>query len=191
MPLIKFRESSPDTPQGSKSHDLNLSKLWLFKHLTSLDLDPFDNVYILGSWYGSMGLFLLSSKISFEQAYNIDINREKTQYVAHMMKRMKMNDKIHSITQDCNDTEFKGDRVLVINTSTNDIEGRGWLDHIPSGAVVALQGKNHQEFNDNGIDTLNKFNRAYPLSETLFVGHLTLEDVKRDAYQRFMKIGIK
>lgn len=191
MDILTFRESSPDTPRGSVSHDLNLSKLWLFNHLTKLDLDPFDNVYILGSWYGSMGLFLLSSKINFEQAYNIDINREKTQYVAHIMKRLKMNDKIHSVTQDCNDVEFKGDRVLVINTSTNDIEGRDWLEHIPRGAVVALQGKNQQEFDDNGVDTLDKFNRAYPLSETLFVGHLTLEDVKGEPYQRFMKIGRK
>lgn len=190
MSLIKFKESSPDTPRGSVSHDLNLSKAWLFHHLEKLGLTKFDFVYILGSWYGSLGLFLLDSQIEFDRAINIDIDPQKSETVAHVMKRMKLNDRIHTLTQDCNITEFVGNNPLIINTSTNDIKERDWFDHIPSKTVVVLQGKNNQEFS-NGEETLDQFNQAYPLSETLFVGHLTLEDVQGEPYQRYMKIGIK
>lgn len=190
MDILKFHESSPDTPRGSVSHDLNLSKAWLFHHLEELGLDHFDLVYILGSWYGSLGLFLLDSRIKFDRAINIDIDPAKSETVAHVMKRMKLNDRIHTLTQDCNTTRYQGENPLIINTSTNDIEGRNWFNHIPAGSAVVLQGKSNQEFS-NGEDTLDRFNQAYPLERTLFIGHLTLDDVQGEPYQRYMKIGRK
>jgi hypothetical protein len=184
-----LNESSPDTPLGSISPDLNLSKLWLCNMLKKFELTKFDNIYILGSWYGSMGLFLLTKGIEFDDAYNIDWDHEKTTNVMHMLKRMKLNDCIHAVRADANDIEYKGD-CLVINTSTNDIEGRDWFDNIPSDTPVVLQGKSDQE-KSNGEDTMEKFNRAYPLSQTLLLDFLTVEDVKGNPYSRFMKIGYK
>lgn len=188
---IKLLDSSPDTPEGSITKDLNLSKMWLFKQLESLDLTSFDNVYVLGSWYGSIGLFLLDSSLNFDKCWCIDIDHEKVEFNMHYLKRMKMLNKIMPVKADVNKVKYQGDKMLIINTSTNDIEGMGWYRHIPNGTVCVFQGKDHQELNNNGIDTLKKFNIAYPLSETLFLGHLPLDDVHGDPYLRFMKIGIK
>lgn len=188
MPIIN--ESSPDTLRGSFSKDLVLSKLWVCKELVNLDLVKFDTIYILGSWYANMSLFLVDRYFDFDHCYNIDWDREKTEQASHILKCMQLSDKIHTVRADANSVKFTGDRILVINTSTNDISGRDWLDHIPKGAVVVLQGKNHQE-DSNGIDTYDKFIRAYPLTKTEFTGFITLDDVRGDPYQRFMKIGIK
>lgn len=190
MDLIKLIEFSPDTPSGSRSHDLDLSKLWLCQWLKSSGHNHFDTVYILGSWFGSLSLFLLSKHIKFDHAYNIDWSHEKTQYVDHVMKRAGLNHKIHSVAKDCNDIEYQGKNILVINTSTNDIEGRDWFNRIPSGTLVAFQGRDNQGIS-NGIDTLQKFDRAYPLSKTLLLDSLVLTGVDDDIYQRFMKTGFK
>lgn len=182
--------SSPDTPQGSISPDLNLSKLWLCNVLRKLDLVSFDNVYILGSWYGSMGLFLISKHIQFSDIYNIDISNQKTQTVAHMLKRMHLNNHIHAVCMDANELQYHGHRILVINTSTNDIAGVEWFDTIPSGSCIVLQGKDHQD-NSNGIETLSAFDFEYPMDRELFLSKLLLRDMQGNNYHRFMKIGIK
>lgn len=184
-----LKEYSPDTPQGSITPDLNKCKLWLCRKLHELDLVKFDNIYVLGSWYGSMGLFLVNKHIKFNSLYNIDWDTEKTEYAAHVIKRMKFNN-IHSVRADANEVEFVGDPILVINTSTNDIEGLDWLDNIPAGSLVALQGRDHQG-DSNGIETIERFDRAYRLSRTLYLGTIVVKDYEGYPYLRFMKIGIK
>lgn len=187
---MNLNEFSPDTPAGSRTRDLNVSKLWLCRELQRLGQDQFDSVYILGSWYGSMSMFLVNKHIVFDHCYCIDWDHEKTEYTAHVLKRMKLNNHVHAIRQDANTIEYKGDRILVINTSTNDIQGRDWLERIPSGSLLALQGRDHQA-EPNGIESLPKFDRAYQMSETLLLDYIVLEGVEGDIYTRFMKIGIK
>lgn len=182
---MKLSEYSPDTPAGSKTHDLNLSKLWLCRELKRFGLDQFDNVYILGSWYGSMPMFLLNKHIVFDQCFCVDWNHEKTSYVN------KLNlPNVQAIEQDANTIKYKGNQILVINTSTNDITGRDWLRNIPTGSVVAMQGRDHQHEFSNGIETLQAFNRAYPLEETLMLDSLPLTGVDGEIYSRFMKVGL-
>lgn len=188
---IKVIENSPDTPKGSVTKDLNLSKMWLFKKLESLKLTEFDNIYVLGSWYGSLSLFLIESSLKFKTCYCIEIDREKVEYTRHYLKRMQLLGKIQSVLADANEIEYKGEQVLVINTSTNDIDEMVWYDNIKPGTLCVFQGRDHQAFGGNGIDTLKKFNQSYTLSETLFLGHLPLDDVHGDPYLRFMKIGYK
>ena len=185
-----LREYSPDTPSGSLTKDLVRSKLWLCTKLQNLGLDKFSSVYILGSWYGTMGLFLLHKRIEFDRAYNIDWDFEKTRYVDHLLKRLKLRDRISAIQMDANDIDYKGEPILVINTSTNDMEGLDWLNNIPRGSVVALQGRDHQG-DSNGVETLDRFDRVYKLRETLYLGSIVVEDYEGYPYLRFMKIGIK
>ena len=185
-----FKESSPDTPKGSLTPDLNKSKLWLCKVLHRFELEVFDRVYVLGAWYGTMGLWLLSQKIKFDKLYNVDWDREKTEYIDHEMKRAQLYGKIQAVRADANQVKYEGDRILVINTSTNDIRGLDWLRNIPAGSVVALQGRDHQE-DSNGIETIESFDLAYPLRETLYLGSIVVEDYEGYNYLRFMKIGIK
>lgn len=182
-------ESSPDTVKGSISQDLNRSKVWMFEALKKKGLTSFDTIYMLGTWYGSMNYFLLRSKIEFKQAINIEIDREKVEFMNRLIKKLG-DDRLSVEYADANEFEYVGDNVLVINTSTNDIEGKGWLRHIPYGTACVFQGKNHQE-NNQYIDSLRDFDNAFPLNETILLDRLLLEDVHGNPYHRYMKIGYR
>jgi hypothetical protein len=191
MLTLELFEDSPDTPAGSRTADLNLGKLWLLTELNRLGLDSFDTVYVLGSWYGSMGPYLLDKKIKFRTAYLIDIDPKNTDWVQEMTKKLGINDRVIAVTQDCNTTDFKGDRILVINTSCNDVANEGWFEHIPQGAVVALEGRDGQSDNaTNTTQTLDSFHAEYPLEETMILDKIRLKGYD-DSYNRFLKIGVK
>ena len=192
MLAIELFEDSPDTPQGSRTEDLNLGKLWLLTTLKQLDLDEFDNVYVLGSWYGSMGPYLLYKQLDFDTAYLVDIDPKNTEWTQRFNHQLGIEDKIIAVTQDCCQTQFVGNNILVINTSTNDIPRTKWLDNVPPGSVVAIQGRDGQPNNpDNLAQDLKTFNQRYPLSQTLALDSIKLQGVEGDSYNRFMKIGIK
>jgi hypothetical protein len=187
----EINEDSPDTPAGSRTKDLNLGKLWLLTELKRLGMDEFDTVYVLGSWYGSMGPYLLDKHIKFDTAYLIDIDPKNTEWVQDMTKKLGINDRIIAVTQDCNTTDFKGDRVLVINTSCNDIENLGWFDNVPQGATVALEGRDSQPDNaTNTTQDLDTFHAEYALEETYVLDKIKLKGYD-DSYNRFLKIGVK
>jgi hypothetical protein len=192
MLAIELFENSPNTPQGSRTEDLNLGKLWLLTTLNRLGLDEFDNIYVLGSWYGSFGPYLLYKNIKFDTAYLVDIKPKNTEWTQRLNRQLGIEDKIVAVTQDCCDTEFVGDRILVINTSTNDISNTQWLDNVPEGSVVAIQGRDGQPDNpDNLHQTLDSFDRAYPLAEELVLDSIDLNGADGETYKRFMKIGIR
>jgi len=189
--IDKINEDSPDTPAGSRTKDLNLGKLWLLTELKRLGMDKFDTVYVLGSWYGSMAPYLLDKHIKFDTAYLIDIDPKNTEYTQKLVKKQGFSDRIIPITQDCNTTDFKGDRILVINTSCNDIENTGWFEHVPQGAVVALEGRDNQPDNaTNTTQDLDTFHAEYALEETLVLDKIQLNGYD-DRYNRFLKIGTK
>jgi hypothetical protein len=189
--IDKINEDSPDTPAGSRTKDLNLGKLWLLTELKRLGMDEFDTVYVLGSWYGSMGPYLLDKHIKFDTAYLIDIDPKNTEYTQKLVKEQGFSDRIIAVTQDCNTTDFKGDRILVINTSCNDIENLGWFEHIPQGAVVALEGRDGQPDNaTNTTQDLDTFHAEYALDETYVLDKIQLKGYD-DTYNRFLKIGVK
>ena len=192
MLAIELFENSPDTPAGSRTEDLNLGKLWLLTELNRLGLDSFDNVYVLGSWYGSMGPFLLYKQIKFDTAYLVDIDPKNTEWVQRFNRQSGIDNKIVAVTQDCCQTEFVGDRILVINTSTNDIPRTEWLDNVPEGTVVAIQGRDGQPNNpDNLAQDLDAFDQRYPLAKTLYLDTIKLQGADGKIYNRFMKIGLR
>ena len=192
MLAIELFENSPNTPQGSRTEDLNLGKLWLLTELNRLDLNTFDNVYVLGSWYGSIGPYLLYKQIKFNTAYLVDINPTHTEWTQRFNKRLGIEHCIIPVTQDCCQTQFVGDRILVINTSTNDIPSTEWLDNVPKGSVVAIQGRDGQPNNpDNQAQDIHTFDERYPLVKTLVLDTLPLKAIDGQPYNRFMKIGLK
>lgn len=181
-------EDSPDTPVGSQSKDLNLGKLYLCRCLKRLGLDQFDNVYALGSWYGSIAQYMLNKNIVFNQLFLIDIDPNHTNYV----KNNAVSDSIIPVTQDCNKTVFEPGNTLIINTSTNDIQGEDWFDHIPPGSIVALQGRDQQWDNqENLYQTIESFDSAFPLTETYCLSEIPLVCWEGTEYNRFTKVGRK
>jgi len=135
---------------------------------------------------------LLHKHVMFDTAYLIDNKPKNTDFVQRTVKKLGINDIIIPVTQDCNTTDYKGKDILVINTSTNDMQNDGWLDNIPAGSVVAIQGRDSQPSNpDNTEQTLEAFDKEYTLTETLLLDSMQLTGIEEDTYLRFMKIGIK
>lgn len=189
MRIKDITENSPDTPKGSISNDLNQSKSWLCHCLNQLNLSQFDYIYVLGCWYGSINFFLIKNNINFDHIINVDIDPKKVKFVNQLITKNNWSDRIHAICQDVNNLKYQGNKILVINTSTNDIDGTDWLTNIPKNSVVALQGRDNQ-IDSNGIETIEKFDQSYPLQKTLALKTKQLLSVDDEPYHRFLKIGI-
>jgi len=189
MIILDIFEDSPDTPAGSQTKDLNLGKLWLCRCLNRLGLDKFKKVYALGSWYGSIAQYILDTNINAKSIVLIDIDPKNTAYV----KQNRLNERVHAVTADCNQVKLDGGKkILVVNTSTNDMLNEGWFDNIAPGTVVALQGRDQQWDNEENLyQTIESFDSAFPMNKTLLLDQIQLTCAEGKKYQRFMKIGLK
>ena len=177
-------EASPNTLQGSFTPDLQYSKVWLLDEVQKiLGKTQLDTIYNLGSWYSNMGLFLVANKLGFNKLINVDIDKDTLKTGQKLLDKLGISDKVEHMHKDANTLDYRQLKQpgLVINTSTNDIEGDDWLKNIPKGTLVAMQGRN---------GTLEEFDKQYPLDKTYFLDEVELEDPETE-YERFMKIGVK
>ena len=142
-----------------------------------------NTIYNLGSWYSNMGLFLVASKLGFNKLINVDIDKKTLTKGKRLLIKLGMANKVLHMHKDVNTLDYRQLKQpgLVINTSTNDIDGDDWLKNIPKGTLVAMQGRN---------GTLEEFDKQYPLRKTYFLDEVELEDPETE-YERFMKIGVK
>jgi SAM-dependent methyltransferase len=176
---MKIHEFSPNTLKGSFTDDLIISKLWLIREISKIH-KKFNAIYILGSWYGNLSLFLIDKHdIEFKKIINVDINKEALDTGHELAKKFGVSDLIQSMVKDANTLNYKQAKKpsLVINTSVNDMKNEGWFDRIPEGTLVALQ-------------TRDSYLEDYPLSRVLYAGKKDLRDPET-AYTRYMVIGIK
>tara|TARA_B110000858_G_scaffold25806_1_gene26723 strand:- start:40 stop:1137 length:1098 start_codon:yes stop_codon:yes gene_type:complete len=179
-----IEEASPNTLSGSFTPDLQYSKVWLLDEVQKiLGKTQLDTIYNLGSWYSNMGLFLVANKLGFNKLINVDIDENTLTTGAKLLDKLGISDKVKHMHKDANTLDYRQLKSpgLVINTSTNDIDGDDWLKNIPEGTLVAMQGRH---------GTLEEFDKKYPLSKTYFLDEVELEDPETE-YERFMKIGIK
>jgi len=177
-------EASPDTLEGSFTPDLQYSKVWLLDEVQKiLGKTQLDTIYNLGSWYSNMGLFLVANKLGFNKLINVDIDKDTLSTGEKLLDKLGISDKVEHMHKDANTIDYRQLKSpgLVINTSTNDIDGDDWLKNIPEGTLVAMQGRH---------GTLEEFDKQYPLSKTHFLDEVELEDPETE-YERFMKIGVK
>jgi len=177
-------EASPNTLQGSFTPDLQYSKVWLLDEVQKiLGKTQLDTIYNLGSWYSNMGLFLVANKLGFNKLINVDIDKDTLTTGQKLLDKLGISDKVEHMHKDANTLDYRQLKQpgLVINTSTNDIDGDDWLKNIPEGTLVAMQGRN---------GTLEEFDKQYPLDKTYFLDEVELEDPETE-YERFMKIGVK
>lgn len=175
---MKLVEFSPNTLAGSFTEDLVISKLWLIKEVEKIH-KKFNTIYVLGSWYGNLSLFLLHKHIQFKKIINVDIDKKSLVTGQKLAKRLGVADKIDLMIKDANTLDYRQavSPSLVINTSCNDMDNTGWFDNIPKGTLVALQTRD---------DTLDE----YDFSKVLYQGKRDLTDPETN-YTRHMVIGIK
>jgi hypothetical protein len=94
--------------------------------------------------------------------------------------------------KDANRLDYQqlGPDGLVINLSCHNIPGLEWLDHIPAGTMVVLQGRSQDPGAENQYKNFAQFDQALPLRQTLYQDRLSLTDPD-GAYEQYMKIGIQ
>ena len=176
---MKLREFSPNTLKGSFTDDLIVSKLWLIREVAKIHKD-FKTIYILGSWYGNMSLFLFEKhNIKFDKIVNVDIDKSVLQIGQELADKLGVANKIQSMVKDANTVDYRQATFpsLVINTSVNDMKNEGWFSNIPKGTLVAIQTR------DEDLD-------QFDFTKILYTGSKELEDPET-SYVRNMVIGIK
>lgn len=182
-------ESSGYSLAGSFTRDLTASKVWLLSELERIQ-DQFSTIYMLGSWYGNLALYLtLENRIQADKIILVEKNKEFLSGSNKILARVGA-DNIEYMLADSNKLDYRqlSDQGCVINTSLTDMQGRAWFLNIPAGTLVVLQGRDHdpgQQYNSTQ-DIVDRF----PLSQVLYHGRMQLRDPETE-YTRYMVIGRK
>lgn len=185
--LYALEESSGYSLEGSFTHDLTTSKVWLLQQLAKIK-PTISTVYILGSWYGNLALYMnLTGMVKVKKIINVETNQDMLDQSKRMLNHIGAHN-IEYMLKDANDLNYQqlGIDGAVINCSLTDMDGTDWFRKIPNGTLVVMQARDHDpgyQFR-SADDILEKF----PLDQVLYQGSLKLQDPETH-YQRFMVIG--
>ena len=181
-------EASPDTLEGSFTPDLVESKTWLAKMLAKgLKGKNAGTIYVLGSWYGNMGIFLQQAGVKFDKLVLVEPDEEKLLRSKDLLQQLGDEGKLILIHQNAEDVVYEKPGV-VINTSCNET-GPVFLTKLPGNMLCLLQARNNAD--DVLIDTnnLGEFKDLFPLKNVYYSGQKDLTDPETD-YTRYMIIGL-
>ena len=192
----KLEESSGYSLEGSFTDDLVISKIWLAyelkRALNKLGIDSVPVAYMLGSWYGNQSIILRKMSVPIDTIIDVEKNKQWLAQGREIQQAMGIHG-VKSMAADANRIDFRRlqDPGVVINTSTNDMADHGWFDHIPEGAVVVLQGRDHQpEGSEHVYKSPEEILELFPLEDVIYTGSRHLQDPETE-YNRHMVIGIK
>jgi hypothetical protein len=180
-------EASPDTLEGSFTPDLVASKTWLCELLAKgLKGKNAGTIYILGSWYGNMVVFLQQAGIKFNKIVLVEPDEQALLRSRELLKTVNDDGKLVLLSVKAEDVVYEKPGII-INTSCNET-GPVFLTKLPDGMLVALQSRNNVD--DVLIDTesLDEFSEYFPLSKIYYQGMKHLEDPETE-YDRYMIIG--
>jgi len=187
--LYQIDESSGYSLQGSFTHDLTKSKVWLMTELAKVQPE-ISTMYILGSWFGNLALYMtLDPVVQVEKFINVETDQPMLSQSKRMLDRVGARN-VEYMNQDANNLDYRqaDANSVVVNTSLTDMDGTEWFDNIPADTVVVMQARDndpgHQYHSTQ--DILKKFS----LSKTMYQGELELQDPETK-YNRFMVIGRK
>ena len=182
-------ESSGYSLAGSFTRDLTASKVWLLSQLEKIQQD-FSAVYILGSWYGNLALYMtLEGRI---QADKIVLVEKDKKFLSTSKKLLDLAsvDNVEYMLADSNKLDYRqlGDSGVVINTSLTDMPGRAWFLNIPADTLVVMQGRDHDP--NRSFSSTQDIVDRFPLSQVMYHGRMQLRDPETE-YTRYMVIGRK
>ena len=182
-------EASPNTLEGSFTPDLVESKKWLCDMLSKgLKGKNAGTIYVLGSWYGNMGIFLHEANIQFDKLVLVEPNEEWLRQSKKLLDKYNADGKIVFLNQKAEDIVYDEPGV-VINTSCNET-GPVFLNKVPDNMLCLLQARNNNETTLFPTDAMEDFVDYFPLSKVYYTGDKYLEDPEIN-YVRYMKIGRK
>jgi hypothetical protein len=182
-------EASPNTLEGSFTPDLVESKKWLCDMLAKgLGGKNAGTIYVLGSWYGNMGIFLQEADIKFDELVLVEPNEEWLRQSKKLLDKVNRDGKIVFLNQKAEDIVYEKPGV-VINTSCNET-GPIFLTKVPDNMLCLLQARNNIGEATINTDSLEEFDELFNLSKVYYTGEKTL-NVPETEYARYMKIGRK
>lgn len=181
-------EASPDTLEGSFTDDLVISKTWLADKLKQGYKDKcVRTIYILGSWYGNLALFLQKAGLVFDNIVLVDKDANVLKASEKLLRPVFDPGKLIFIDTDSKDVIYDKPGI-VINTSINDMN-TDWYDNVPKGMRVVIQGRDSVD-GPTRIADMEQFTDMFPMSKTEYLGKKELSDPETE-YTRYMKIGRK
>ena len=184
-----LEEESPDTLEGSFTDDLVTSKKWLCDILKKgLKDHNAKTIYILGSWYGNLALFLKEADIKFDKLVLVDNDGKVLEASEKLLRPFFDMGKLVFLNTDACDMIYD-DLGIVINTSINDMS-TDWYDKVPKNMLTVIQGRDSVSGSDTKIADMKQFVDMFPMTKTYYTGKKELTDPETD-YSRYMKIGLK
>lgn len=180
-------EASPNTLEGSFTPDLVESKTWLAEMLAKgLKGKNAGTIYVLGSWYGNMGIFLQQAGVQFDKLVLIEPDEEALMRSKDLLQQIGDEGKLILIHQKAEDVVYEKPGV-VINTSCNET-GPVFLTKLPDNMLCLLQARNNNENTLFPTEDEEDFIDYFPLETVYYTGKKQLEDPEVN-YVRYMKIG--
>ena len=189
-------ESSGYSLAGSYTPDLVFSKLWLARELKNIlqqqNIESVPVAYILGSWYSNLSTVLRRTGVPIDRIVDVERKSEWLRTGQQLQRDMNISG-VQYMQADANEIDYRQLQQpgLVINTSTNDIPDHGWFDHIPTGTIVVMQGRDSvPDGAEHTYQSPEELLEMYPLESVLYSGTWDLEDPETP-YQRSMVIGVR
>jgi hypothetical protein len=182
------KEASPNTLEGSFTDDLVTSKQWLSDKLKQgYGNKNVGTIYILGSWYGNLALFLQKAGLVFDNIVLVDEDSNVLKTSEKLLRPLFDQGKLIFIDTDAKDVVYDKPGI-VINTSINDMT-TDWFNNVPNGMRVVIQGRDAVD-GPTKIADMEQFVDMFPLSKIEYTGKKELNDPETD-YTRYMMIGKK
>lgn len=183
-------EASPDTLGNSFTPDLVNSKTWLCNQLRKeLGGRSAGDIYILGSWYGNLGIFLQEANIEFDRLIMVETRQRLLATARRLLEPLYQEGRLKLVLGHAEHIRYPNKSVTVINTSVNDMS-RTWLQRVPDGTLTVIQGRDKLENPRVATDGAAQFYMKFPLDRTVYWGERRLRDPET-RYRRWMKIGYK
>jgi hypothetical protein len=143
-------------------------------------------IYVLGSWYGNMGIFLLQAGVKFDKLVLIEPDEEALMRSKDLLQQIGDEGTLILIHQKAEDAVYEKPGV-VINTSCNET-GPVFLTKLPDNMLCLLQARNNNENTLFPTEDEEDFIDYFPLEKVYYTGKKQLEDPEIN-YVRYMKIG--
>jgi hypothetical protein len=183
-------EESPNTLAGSFTPDLVSSKIWLCNYLKKeLGDRSAGDIYVLGSWYGNMGIFLQQANIDFDRLIMVETKPRLLSTARRLLEPLYREGRLKLVLGRAEQIAYPNKNITVINTSVNDMS-RTWLQRVPRGTLTVIQGRDNLDNPRIETERAGVFYLKFPLENTVYWGQRRLRDPET-RYTRFMKIGYK
>jgi len=187
--IYTLDESSGSSLEGSFTRDLVFSKYWLMHELAQIQ-PHISTMYVLGSWYGNLALFLNRyRRVQVDHIINVETDPERLNTGARILDQTGAHNVEHML-KDANQLDYRqlGRDGAVVNTSLTEMTDAAWFKNIPPGTLVAMQARD--QIDNKQFAKPEDIEQKFPLDQVLYRGSLDLEDPETE-YTRFMVIGRK